>query len=88
METEHTPDDTRIPNPLRTLPWKAYDPFTTELFDCDRLLVVVPRAGEPWWYEIDVISIRCDESGIDVYQNGEPWCWEMSDVDFFVRLNK
>ena len=64
-ETEHMPDDSRIPASLQSLDWKPYEPGM-EHYDGQTLRVAVPvhnnrqmrRGRGQWVYEFSVVRIR------------------------------
>ena len=88
----HHPDRTRLPKKLQSLPWEANTDPTRLWEDGSRVLVAVPvcaRSDQPrgaWFYEINVVSILCDEEFYTIEIDGEAWGWELSDVEFFVVL--
>lgn len=85
--TEHVPDASRLPSCVTG--WKEVDP--TRLWeDGTQILVAVPvcsRRDDSWYYELEVVVIRCDEGYFDLETNaGDAWGWELGDIDFYVEL--
>lgn len=88
----HHPDRLRLPKKLQSLDWEANTDPTRLWEDCTRLLAAVPvsvRTDQPrgaWYYEINVVTVKCDEHFFTVECNDEAWGWELSDVEFFVVI--
>lgn len=87
---QHLPDKSKLPKSLITLDWQ---PLPKEWLDGDKFLVAVPVCTDDkkpegeWYYDIEVVSIRCDEDSFEVLDSyGEDWGWEIYDVDWMVKL--
>lgn len=90
-ETEHMPDDSRIPATLQSLDWKPYEPGM-EHYDGQLLLCAVPvhnnrhmRKGQ-WVYEFSIVRIECDEHYLHLVVEGDRWGWELDCIDYFVEI--
>ncbi|MHC4371266.1 MAG: hypothetical protein ACYSW8_26940 [Planctomycetota bacterium] len=95
QENHHTPDPSKLPKVLASLPWEQMTEEHLEQgwYDMDEYLVAVPVLGHrsghrpgDWGYELSVVTVRCDEDYFAVLIEGDSWGWDMSDVDYFVRL--
>ena len=84
MTTEHMPDSSRLPAIGHWLPMDLERGWE----DGTQLLVAVPIDSKPKWiYELNVVTIKCDEHFFELKCNDEPWGWTMEDVDFFIVLS-
>lgn len=88
--TDHTPDESRLPKCVTG--WKRRGPGDA-FYDGSQVLVAVAivnrHSPDKWYYEFEVVHIRCDEDFFAVEDcNGDPWGWDMDDVDFYVALRK
>lgn len=91
---QHKPDRSRIAKALQSLDWQPLPQGDDVLWeDGSRLLSAVPicvDANKPngeWYYECDLVTIRCDEGYFAIEANGVPWGWSLSDIDYLVVLN-
>ena len=89
--TGHIPDKSRLPACVT-----GWAPITPDMSfaDGEQWLMAVaiysPHSAHPagWFYELSVVTIRCDEAYFSIDCEDEPWGWDLESVDFGVRLSR